>query len=327
VAAHTCAEHRELAGELLLAGMPRGRTLDRWLPASVRWSPAQQLAPPGPAYQLTVTLDEVYPPVWRRIHVPARMSLAALHDVVVVAMGWEGYHLSRFGMLAFGDVCGEHDPTTALDVVLRKPGDRLGYLYDFGDLWIHHIELDKVITRPRATRGTEGFGPGSGVSGRWCCSDAWRGVRCGSGIGSAQQQPGKRLGRPGGGVVVLAAGGLDGESGSKLFGELGGAVAGDWEPGAVFGSVGGEGGEDEVAAWGDVRRGELAVAGAVVRLGQEVKHRSVMPQREGCRRCPPQQVGGFPPHQGGTLGKPVLGEVKGVGGHVEHRQIRMAPFE
>ena len=46
VAAHTCAEHRELAGDLLRAGMPRKRTLDRWLPANVRWSPPQQAPPP-----------------------------------------------------------------------------------------------------------------------------------------------------------------------------------------------------------------------------------------------------------------------------------------
>jgi hypothetical protein len=139
-----------LAGDLLQAGMPRGRKLDRWLPASVRWSPAQPVAPPGPAYQLTVTLEGVYPPAWRRVHVPAGISLTGLHDVVQVTMGWEGYHMWRFGMLAFGDVRGEHDPTTALDVVLRQPGDRVGYVYDFGDLWVHHIELDKVITRSRA---------------------------------------------------------------------------------------------------------------------------------------------------------------------------------
>lgn len=34
-------------------------------------------------------------------------------------------------------------------MVLRTPGDRVAYLYDFGDM-VHHIELDKVITRPRA---------------------------------------------------------------------------------------------------------------------------------------------------------------------------------
>lgn len=38
IAAHTCAEHREVAGDLLRTGMPRKRTLDRWLPANVRWS-------------------------------------------------------------------------------------------------------------------------------------------------------------------------------------------------------------------------------------------------------------------------------------------------
>jgi hypothetical protein len=95
-------------------------------------------------------LEGVYPPVWRRVHVPAGISLSGLHDVVQVAMSWEGYHMWRFGMLASGDVRGEHDPTTALDVVLRQPADRVGYVYDFGDLWVHHIELDKVITRSRA---------------------------------------------------------------------------------------------------------------------------------------------------------------------------------
>lgn len=38
VAAHTCAEHREVAGELLRARMPARRRLDRWLPAGIRWT-------------------------------------------------------------------------------------------------------------------------------------------------------------------------------------------------------------------------------------------------------------------------------------------------
>jgi hypothetical protein len=151
VAAHTCAEHREVAGDLLRAGMPRKRTLDRWLPANVRWSPPQQAAPPRMAYQLTVTLRGVHPLIWRRLHVRADITLTGLHDVLQVAMGWDGQHLWRFGPFTFGDVRGEYDPTTTLDTVLRTPGEEMGYLYDFGDLWIHHIELDKVITRPRAT--------------------------------------------------------------------------------------------------------------------------------------------------------------------------------
>jgi hypothetical protein len=39
VIAWTCAAHRELAR----AGLPDGRRLDRWLPASIAWHPV----PPG----------------------------------------------------------------------------------------------------------------------------------------------------------------------------------------------------------------------------------------------------------------------------------------
>jgi hypothetical protein len=139
----------------------------------------------------------VYPPVWRRVHVPAGISLTGLHDVVQVAMGWEGYHLWRFGMLAFGDVRGEHDPATALDVVLRQPGDRVGYVYDFGDLWVHHIELDKVITRSRAalsrcTAGKRACPPED-------CGGPWvrrrRSRRCGRARAGATSRPVSCLGR------------------------------------------------------------------------------------------------------------------------------------
>lgn len=149
VAAHTCAEHHDLAGDLLAAGMPRGRKLDRWLPATLRWSPAHQPAPPSKAYQLTITLREVHPPIWRRVHVRADLTLTDLHDVIQIAMGWENHHLWRFGWLTFGDLRNEHDPAITLDTVLREPGDQLGYLYDFGDMWTHTIELDKITTRPR----------------------------------------------------------------------------------------------------------------------------------------------------------------------------------
>ncbi len=81
---------------------------------------------------------------------PLGLSLTRLHDVVQVAMGWEGYHLRRFGMLAFGDVRGKHDPTTALDVVLRQPGDRVGYVYDCGGPWGYEETL-------KALRGVQGL--------------------------------------------------------------------------------------------------------------------------------------------------------------------------
>jgi len=46
--------------------------------------------------QLKVTLRSVKPAVWRRLVVPATMTLADLSDAIQVAMGWAGMHLHLF---------------------------------------------------------------------------------------------------------------------------------------------------------------------------------------------------------------------------------------
>src|SRR5215472_2111665 len=47
-------------------------------------------------YQLKVTLEDVSLPIWRRFQVPGRISLAGLHLVLQVVMGWENAHLYEF---------------------------------------------------------------------------------------------------------------------------------------------------------------------------------------------------------------------------------------
>ena len=149
VIAWTCAAHRDLAGELARAGLPAGRKLDRWLPAAIAWRPVPP-AVTGPAYTLTVRLEDVHPPVWRQVQVPAASTLADLHEVIQVAMGWDNAHLWQFGPILFGEVRGEYDKAAALDDCLAKPGDTLGYLYDLGDMWHHRVTLDRVTARPRS---------------------------------------------------------------------------------------------------------------------------------------------------------------------------------
>jgi len=47
-------------------------------------------------HRIRVTLQEIEPPVWRRVHVPSATTLAGLHAVLQVAMGWEDFHLYGF---------------------------------------------------------------------------------------------------------------------------------------------------------------------------------------------------------------------------------------
>ena len=47
-------------------------------------------------YQLKVTLQDIQPPVGRRIKVWNDITLARLHTVLQIVMGWEDYHLHEF---------------------------------------------------------------------------------------------------------------------------------------------------------------------------------------------------------------------------------------
>lgn len=98
-----------------------------WIHAGARsgWDPA------GPAHP-------AFAAAWRHRHGDASAG-----------PGLAGMHLHKFGPLLFGEVRGEYDPAATLDACLARPGDVLGYVYDFGDLWTHRITLDKVTVRPR----------------------------------------------------------------------------------------------------------------------------------------------------------------------------------
>jgi Plasmid pRiA4b ORF-3-like protein len=103
-------------------------------------------------YRLKVTLAGVRPPVWRRLETPAGVTLAQLHEILQVAMGWTNSHLHQFEQ--HGVLYGQSDrelglervseTRTTLAEVLRKPKDAIDYEYDFGDGWQHRIVLESV---------------------------------------------------------------------------------------------------------------------------------------------------------------------------------------
>src|SRR3989442_15999428 len=67
---------------------------------------------PQEIYQLKVTLLHTRPPIWRRLLVPAGLTLGVVHDVLQGAMGWGDSHLHEFriGQKQFG----EPDPNDRL---------------------------------------------------------------------------------------------------------------------------------------------------------------------------------------------------------------------
>lgn len=107
-------------------------------------------------YRLRVTLDDIEPPVWRELLVPADVTLPVLHRIIQLGMGWQGTHLHRFlmGRREYldpdpkGIMRLEHERDerrVRLNALLRTPGQTLLYEYDFGDEWQHTIALEAIV--------------------------------------------------------------------------------------------------------------------------------------------------------------------------------------
>jgi Plasmid pRiA4b ORF-3-like protein len=125
-----------------------GRTGTTAMKAESR--PARRIA--EQVFQLIVTLRDIEPPIWRRLVVPASLTLRELHAVIQTAMGWKDYHLHMFDIdgVRYGDVeeiegnpLGDEDSVTVGQAVAGVP--EFSYEYDFGDSWTHDIRIEQIV--------------------------------------------------------------------------------------------------------------------------------------------------------------------------------------
>lgn len=96
-------------------------------------------------HQLRVSMPDIEPVVWRRIHLYSRTPLSGLHAVMQVAMGWDDSHLYEFGAQweTYGHNGREPSAYTVAQM-LPEVGSGAGYVYDFGDHWVHHLTVEKI---------------------------------------------------------------------------------------------------------------------------------------------------------------------------------------
>ena len=100
---------------------------------------------------MNITVDGIRPPIWRRVVVAGDVTLAHLHDVLQVAMGWEGCHLHsswidgvRYGT-ADMDLDLDEVDESKLSVAEAFAATRRGVdEHDFGDSWEHQLLVEKT---------------------------------------------------------------------------------------------------------------------------------------------------------------------------------------
>lgn len=104
------------------------------------------------------------PPIWREVIIPANLTFYQLHDVIQILFGWDGSHIWQFqekpydhGYIIgptdsdsrlFSDTVSDDADRTSVSTILKKAGDKMVYVYDFSDDWVHDISLRQVVEQP-----------------------------------------------------------------------------------------------------------------------------------------------------------------------------------
>jgi hypothetical protein len=121
-------------------------------------------------FEVRVRLAECDPEIWRLLELAGSLSLSQVHEVLQAAFGWEDAHLHRFTagdpFARLSPVDGEipepvqwlpaewcedrtdlPEENCSLDELLAAGSAGAFYEYDFGDSWLHRLEV--VTRRPR----------------------------------------------------------------------------------------------------------------------------------------------------------------------------------
>lgn len=153
---------RKRAGELKLPPKPKWKKTDG----------------PAPVYRIKVGLRDAKPPIWRRLEVPADTTLSRLHRIIQVAFGWTDSHMHVFETpygpygVADRELGHRAEGPVTLEQVAPAAKERFRYVYDFGDNWLHDIEVEAILDRepsvayPRCTGGRRAA-PGDDSGGVW----------------------------------------------------------------------------------------------------------------------------------------------------------------
>ena len=101
---------------------------------------------------LRIELLHVNPLIWRRLLVPASITLPDLHLAIQGAMGWTNSHLHQFDIDGtsygepdeYGEVKILPEQSKKLSTALGKNVREFLYQYDFGDNWQHRVVVEQT---------------------------------------------------------------------------------------------------------------------------------------------------------------------------------------
>ncbi len=116
---------------------------------------------PEKVFQLHISLKYIKPAIWRRFLVTDDTTVAKLHSIIQIVMGWDDEHLHEFtidkrkiGMPSdeWFATAVEDEKKVRLSKLNLSEKQKFEYEYDFGDGWQHVIKVEKILPVESGTK-------------------------------------------------------------------------------------------------------------------------------------------------------------------------------
>lgn len=115
---------------------------------------------PVPSYILHISISFSDPLIWRRVQVPGAFTLAQLHNIIQLSMGWSDSHVHQFlvGKISYEPTMKSNVPRESkrfdeykykLHTLEEGMRFMFSYLYGAGEGWEHEIHLEEVVPPSR----------------------------------------------------------------------------------------------------------------------------------------------------------------------------------
>lgn len=107
-------------------------------------------------FELSIELKGVEPRCFRKVTIQSGITFENLHRIIQVCMGWKNSHSFEFRISGFSPIVGFLDDLLyekgllasnciVEDYIGKSLNTEFTYTYDFGDYWVHQINVSEVI--------------------------------------------------------------------------------------------------------------------------------------------------------------------------------------
>ena len=144
-------------------------------------------------YQLKISIKGAKPPIWRRVLIEDDLTYRGVHYIIQNIFEWNNSHLFEFVSSTrrytdldddFMDSIGESVDKFTIGDDLKEIGDKIEYIYDFGDHWEHEVKLEDILEKkehesyPKCIKG-KGEGPLENIGGIWAYNEMLKAYKAG----------------------------------------------------------------------------------------------------------------------------------------------------